>query len=110
MIINVPIMKKVIKFAIVTIIGNHWHQRHIKFVEYPSLKVSPYTDEIIGDHQCRFQCNSSTTDQIFCIRQILEKEKWEYNETVHQLIIDFKKAYDTDSREVLYNCVLYSWN
>jgi hypothetical protein len=27
------------------------------------------------------------------IRQILEK-KWEYNETVHQLFIDFKKAYD----------------
>jgi hypothetical protein len=25
------------------------------------------------------------TDQIFCIRQILGK-KWEYNETVHQLI------------------------
>jgi hypothetical protein len=31
-------------------------------------------------------CNSynrSTTDQIFCIRQTLEK-KWEYNETVHE--------------------------
>jgi hypothetical protein len=35
-------------------------------------------------------------------RQILEK-KWEYNETVHQLFIDFKKAYDSVSREVLYN-------
>jgi hypothetical protein len=22
-------------------------------------------------------------------------EKWEYNETVHQLFIDFKKAYDS---------------
>jgi len=32
-----------------------------------------------------------TTDHIFCIRQILEK-KWEYNEAVHQLFIDFKKA------------------
>jgi hypothetical protein len=35
-----------------------------------------YIDEIIGDHQCGFQRKSSTTDQIFCIRQILEK-KWE---------------------------------
>jgi hypothetical protein len=31
----------------------------------------------------------STTDQMFCIRQILER-KWEYNETVHRLFIDFK--------------------
>jgi hypothetical protein len=28
----------------------------------------------------------STTDHIFCIRQILEK-KWEYNEAVHQLTL-----------------------
>jgi hypothetical protein len=34
------------------------------------------------------------TNQIFCIQQILEK-KWEYNGTVHQLFVDFKKAYDT---------------
>ena len=42
---------------------------------------------------------------IFCIRQILEK-KWEYNEAVHQLFIDFKKAYDTVRREVLYNILI----
>jgi hypothetical protein len=35
--------------------------------------------------------NKATTDQIFCIRQILEK-KWEYNETLHQLFIDFKNT------------------
>jgi hypothetical protein len=34
----------------------------------------------------------------------LEK-KWEYNETVHQLFIDYKKAYDSVRREVLYNIV-----
>ena len=33
--------------------------------------------------------------------QILEK-KWEYNEAVHQLFIDFKKAHDSVRREVLY--------
>jgi hypothetical protein len=42
----------------------------------------------------------STIDRIFCIRQILQK-KWEYNEEVHQLFIDFKKAYDSVTREVL---------
>jgi hypothetical protein len=33
-------------------------------------RLSPYVDKIIGDHQCRFRPNRSTTDQIFCIHQI----------------------------------------
>jgi hypothetical protein len=37
-------------------------------------RLVPYIDEIIGDHQCGFRRNRSTTDQIFCIRQILEKK------------------------------------
>jgi hypothetical protein len=45
------------------------------------------------------------TDQIFYIRQILEK-KWEYNGTLHQLFIDLKKAYDSVRREALYNIVI----
>jgi hypothetical protein len=31
---------------------------------------------------------------------ILEK-KWEYNETVHKLFIDFKKAYDSARRPMI---------
>jgi hypothetical protein len=46
-----------------------------------------------------------TTDHIFCIRQILEK-KWEYNGAVHQLFVDFKKAYESVRREVLYNILI----
>jgi hypothetical protein len=42
------------------------------------------------------------TDQIFYIRQILKK-KWEYNGTVNQLLIYFKKTYDSVRKEVLYN-------
>jgi hypothetical protein len=49
--------------------------------------------------------NRSTPNQIFYIRQNLEK-KWEYNGTVHQLFVDFKKAYDSVKREVLYNILL----
>jgi hypothetical protein len=56
-------------------------------------RLSPYIDEIIGDHQCGLPRNRWTTDQIFCIRQILEK-KWEYNETVHQLFRELKKECD----------------
>jgi len=58
----------------------------------------------LGDRECGFRRNRSTTDHIFCIRQILEK-KWEYNESVHQLFMDFKKACDSVRREVLYNLI-----
>jgi hypothetical protein len=68
-------------------------------------RLVPYIDEIIGDHQCGFRRNISTIDQIFCIRQILEK-KWAYNESEHQRYIDFKKAYDSVRREVLYNILI----
>jgi hypothetical protein len=61
--------------------------------------------KLFGGHQCGFRRSRSTTDHIFCIRQILEK-KWEYNEAVHQLFIDFKKAYDSVVREVLYNILI----
>jgi hypothetical protein len=72
-----------------------------------SDKPTPYADEIFWDHQCGFWRNRSTTDQIFCIWQILEK-KWEYNGKVHQLFIDLKKAYDSVRREVLYKILIES--
>jgi hypothetical protein len=34
------------------------------------------------------------------------RKKWMYNETVHQLFIDFKKACDSVRREVLYNILI----
>ncbi|KAJ4432049.1 hypothetical protein ANN_20663 [Periplaneta americana] len=39
------------------------------------------------------------------VKQILEK-KWEYKRTVHQIFTDFKKAYDSVKREVLYNILI----
>ena len=39
-------------------------------------RLTPYAEEVIGDRQCGFRRNRSTTDHISCIRQILEK-KWE---------------------------------
>jgi hypothetical protein len=41
----------------------------------------------------------------FCVCQVLEK-KWEYNETVHHLYIDFNNAYDSFRKEVLYNILI----
>jgi len=37
-------------------------------------RLPPYAEEIIGDHQCGFRHITSTTDLIFCFRQILEKK------------------------------------
>jgi hypothetical protein len=68
-------------------------------------RLTSHVNEIIADHQCGFRRNRSNTDQIFYIPQILEK-KWEYNGTMHQLFIDFKKAYDSIKREVLHNILL----
>jgi hypothetical protein len=68
-------------------------------------RLTPYVKDVIGDHKCGFYQNGSTTDQIFHIQQILEK-KLEYNRMVHQLFRDFKKAYDSVKREVLYNILL----
>ena len=68
-------------------------------------RLIPYAKENIRDNQCDFRLDRSTVDQIFCIRQMLEK-KWEYNEEVHQLFIDFKKAYDSVRRKVLYRILI----
>ena len=68
-------------------------------------RLTPYAEEIIGDHQCGFRHNRSTTDHMFYIRQIPGK-KLEYNEAVHQLFIDFKKAYHSVRKEVLYNILI----
>jgi len=68
-------------------------------------RLIPYAKEIVGYHQCGFRRNRSNIDHIICIRQILEK-KWEYNEPVHQLFIDFKKAYDSVRRKVLHKILI----
>jgi hypothetical protein len=68
-------------------------------------RLTPYAEEIIGDHKCGFRRNRSTTDQIFYIWQILEKKR-EYNGTVHKQFIDLKIAYDSVRTEVLYNILI----
>jgi hypothetical protein len=68
-------------------------------------RLRPYIDEIIADHRCGFRRNRPTIDQVFCIHQTLEKN-WEYNDTVHRLFIDFKKAYNSLRREVLCNILV----
>jgi len=37
-------------------------------------RLTAHAEEIMRGHQCGFQRNRSTTDHVFCIRQILEKK------------------------------------
>jgi hypothetical protein len=68
-------------------------------------RLTPYSDEITGGHQCECRRNRSVIDQIFLYPGD-NGEKREYNGTVHQLFINFKKAYESVRREVLYNILV----
>jgi sorting nexin-29 len=61
----------------------------------------PYVETTIGDYQCGYHGEWSTVDQIFTIRQILEKCA-EHGKDTHHLFIDFKAAYDSIDRRNLY--------
>jgi hypothetical protein len=91
----------VIKLTVVIMEGYLCYQLHTVLSNIFILRLTLYVCKITGDHHHGYQCNRSTTDQIFCICQVQNK-KWEYNVTVHQLFIDFEKAYDSVKREVLY--------
>ena len=67
-------------------------------------RISPFAENIIGNYQCGFRTNRSTTNQIFMLRQILEKTK-ELGIETHHLFIDFKSAHDTIKRDQLYNAM-----
>jgi hypothetical protein len=87
---------------------NNYHGISLLSTAYKSLsnilnpRLSSCTDEIIAHLKCGFRRNRSIADQISYIHQILD-EKWEYDEIVRQLFIDFKKAYDSSWREVLFS-------
>ena len=63
-------------------------------------RLKPHVTKNIGRYQCGFMPNRSTTDQIFTLRQILEKTR-EFKTTTHHLFIDFKQAYDSIDRSEL---------
>jgi hypothetical protein len=46
-----------------------------KILSYLLLsRLTPYSEEIVRDHQCGFRSFRSTIDHVFCTRQILEKK------------------------------------
>ena len=71
-------------------------------------RLLPYVENNIKDYQCGFFKGISTMDQIFTLKQILEKTL-EYAVETYHLLIDFQAAYDRVNRDRLYQaCLLYT--
>jgi hypothetical protein len=79
----------------------HCCQFHTKL--YPTFFSLGYFHmqmKLLGITSADFDVIGQMADQILYIHQILEKKKWQYNGTVHQ-IYDFKKVYDSVRRQEL---------
>jgi len=67
-------------------------------------RMEPHMRNTIGNYQCGFRPGKSTIDQMFALRQIMEKTR-EFNRTTHHLFIDFKAAYDTIDRQKFFDAM-----
>jgi hypothetical protein len=70
------------------------------FSKIISNRLEPFMENHLHQYQAGFRRGMSTTDQIHCVRQIVQKSN-EMNKETHYLFIDFKAAYDSIDREEL---------
>jgi len=59
-------------------------------------------------HCFHFQCRTVVAGHLLIYSVVIKipDKKWEYDRTVHQLFIHFKKAYDLVRRDILYNILI----
>jgi len=61
-------------------------------------QLKEYSEEILGEYPCDFRPQGRTMDQLFVVRQILEK-CYAHDIDLHLLFIDFKKAFDSINKK-----------
>jgi len=59
-------------------------------------KLAPFAEEIVGRYQCSLRKGRSTTDQIFILKQTVEKH-YEFDKDLYIVFIDYKQAYSVSS-------------
>ncbi|KAJ4436533.1 hypothetical protein ANN_16564 [Periplaneta americana] len=75
------------------------------YIKVNDIRSSEKINTFASAHISQFKDLISCFSSFGKINSIMEK-KWEYKATVHQLFIDFKKAYDSVKREVLYDILI----
>ncbi|KAJ4442193.1 hypothetical protein ANN_12059 [Periplaneta americana] len=83
------------------------HDSHRSFQQFCSLFRCNVTSLMPPDRLSAFNRGDLSSVRVSVVKEfvmvkILEKQ-WEYKGTVHQLFLDFKKAYDSVKKEVLYD-------
>lgn len=66
-----------------------------------SNRLVPLAEDCLPETQCGFRPNRSTTDMIFCARQMQEKCK-EQHHHLYMAFIDLVKAFDSVNRDALW--------
>ena len=69
-------------------------------------RLNKHCERVLGDYQLGFRNSRFTIDQIFIIRQIMEKY-WEFNKDNWLVFIVFKQAYGSVHRELLWKILKY---
>ena len=67
-------------------------------------RIQETIDNHLTEVQCGFRSSRGTTDDVFVVRQIIEKAR-ERRIKLHWNFVDFKAAFDTIWREALWKCL-----
>lgn len=67
-----------------------------------SRLVTQLTEQNLPENQCSFRKNTSTTDMIFCLRQLQEKTR-EQNVDLFVVFVYLTKTFDTVNRHLLWD-------
>ncbi|KAJ4449560.1 hypothetical protein ANN_00962 [Periplaneta americana] len=92
----------VYKVKYVSLAASPLSRLHLKYFERLLFSQSP----LLANAELGLRVGDRVTHCGLSIGLMIMEKKWEYRRTVHQLFIDFKKAYDSVKRKVLYDILI----